>query len=258
MMSEKPENPTECPVCLRVEGALDGSRVFHERLSEDEQAELLSLVQSAILNRNITKTTRGIKMSDEKYVISKASFEEFYDTQNTLVAIIEKMVDRIEKQDAVIMKFGAALSDIIAKDMDNMMEDEYVEEEVEDEEIDGADEGVVEDEEEDEVEAPVEEEVVEEEKPAMPMDAMAFERAQKDAFEAGYKSAFAELQKKNGVPVNTGNFSYPESRARPVPTADAKVAQSVESIEKADLPESEIVMMSPAQLNAWMRERKLL
>jgi hypothetical protein len=270
-MKEVPQSPNECPICQRVEKTLLGDKGLSERLSRSEVDALINKVQSSILNKEIEKDERGIKMSDEKYVISKASFEDFYETQDNLVAIIEKMVDRIEKQDQVIMKFGGALSELIAKAMDPammMQEAPLMEEE---EEVEGdigaieGDEAAVEEDEGaldadlgalDEDEEIVEEEVGAEEA-GLPADGLGEEKdlmgmigkAEQTAFEAGWKAASAEMKKQNGIPVNITEF--PSNGNRPVPTADKVAAGQVQkSISDVDLAK-----MTTAQLNRMLKEQ---
>jgi hypothetical protein len=259
-MSNHPDVPEECPLCKRVEVKILSLPMIAERLSENEIKALIEEIQSAILNKEITKTTRGMKMADDdKYVISKASFEDFYETQETLVSIIEKMVDRIEKQDHVIMKYGAALSDIMSKLPE---EEEYAEEEVEDvedEEEPVADEveGIEEDEEEDAEAVDAEEEPIlegaEEELPVamgkMPMG----KSTERMAFEAGFKAALAEVQK-NGVPVT--KVGEKTAMPRPVSTVDANNAMAANGLAKT-LNDADLAKMSPQQLNTWLKENKL-
>jgi hypothetical protein len=247
--------------------------VLRTRLSETEVATLVKRVQSAILNKEVKKTERGINMADEKYIISKASFEDLYETQGTLVTILEKMVDRIEKQDQVIMKFGAALTEVMSKDFGMPQEmvaapedADVVEEEVpvEEDVLEGEEAELGEAEEElEEGEEDVNEvkEEVEEEKagvapvpgamaPPMMEEKLA---AEKSAFEAGYKAALAEMQKQTGVavtPLEVPNTAAP----RPVvPAANPVVGKNdLDSISEKDLAN-----MTPNQVNTWLRENKL-
>ena len=103
-MEHKPETPEDCPICVRVEKVIQSNPNVSKSLSEDEYAELVNQVKSAIMNKEIKETTRGIQMSEEKYVMNKSSFEDLYDTVATLISINEKMADRIEIQDKTIMK----------------------------------------------------------------------------------------------------------------------------------------------------------
>jgi hypothetical protein len=268
--------------------------VLRTRLSETELAELVQIVQSAILNKEVKKTERGINMADEKYVISKASFEDFYETQDTLVSIMEKMVDRIEKQDQVIMKFGAALTEVMSKGFGNpeemavasqeegleleddgadVMEEEVpmAEGELEEgvpvspqEKLEQAQEELVQAQENvAQAEAEVKGEGVgvegemaggvpvpgQEAGPPMMEEKMA---AEKSAFEAGYKAALAEMQKKTGVEVTP--LEVPTSAgSRPVvPAASPTMVKTLET-----LPEKDLANMTSAQINAWLRENKL-
>jgi hypothetical protein len=228
-------------------------------------------VQSAVLNKEVKKTERGINMADEKYVISKASFEDFYETQGTLVLIMEKMVDRIEKQDQVIMKFGAALTEVLAKGFEDAMEmpvqgmpeDEnsvdFSEENVnvdeeEEEEVEYDEEGnpIVNDESEEEVEGePVDVNPVQTDVP--PMMETDVLKAEKSAFEAGYKAALAEMQKKNGVEITP--LEVPATATtRPVVPAENPVAKTT---TLDTIPEKDLANMTPNQINTWLREHKL-
>jgi hypothetical protein len=271
MMKETPESPRECSICERVEQTLRKDGGLSERLSGDEIEALVQRVQSAILNKSIEKNERGIKMSDEKYVISKASFEDFYETQDNLVSIIEKMVDRIEKQDQVIMKFGGALSELIAKAMDPMMmgeepieeDEDMLEEDVEEfdedeESLEDEDDGLDEDEEiiEDDVEGDeegfnaddlgMEGEMGEEELMGL------IGKAEKAAFEAGWKANAAELKKQGGIPVNMTEI--PSNRNRPVPSAERQVAQGAGQVNKS-FSDAELAKLTPAQLNQMLKEQ---
>lgn len=270
MMKETPESPRECSICERVEQTLRKDGGLTERLSGDEIEALVQRVQSAILNKNIEKSERGIKMSDEKYVISKASFEDFYETQDNLVSIIEKMVDRIEKQDQVIMKFGGALSELIAKAIDPMMgempieeDEDMLEEDVE--EFDEDEESL-----EDDVDALDEdEEIIEDDvegdEEGLPADDLGMEgemgeeelmgligKAEKAAFEAGWKANAAEMKKNNGIPVNMTEI--PSSGNRPVPSAERQVAQGAGQVNKS-FSDAELAKLTPAQLNQMLKEQ---
>lgn len=243
-----PETPRECSICNRVEQALKSCPELKERLSEDEIAAVITTAQNAILKKEDITHKGEIKMSDEKYVISKASFEDFYEIQDNLVSVIEKMVGRIEKQDQVIMKFGAALTELIAKAESGEFpfqdkepvedeEEELVEEEVEDEEAEDED---------DEDEEVADEELSEDE-----LDDL-IGKAQKEAFEAGWKAHSIEMKKQMGITVNP--LEVPASGARPVPTADVQSAQTVGQIKKT-LSDEELAKMSPQQLNSWLKEQ---
>jgi len=256
---------SNCPICIRVEKTVGEHPILKERLSNTELTALINDIQSAVLNnKEVKKTERGINMADEKYVISKASFEDFYETQETLVTIIEKMVDRIELQDQVIMKFGAALTDVMANDpgmaqeMPVDEESDIVEEEVPEEgvseELGEAEEELEEGEEDLE---DVEEEVEEENAGVEPVPGMAPPMmrdnlaVEKSAFEAGYKAAFAEMQKKNGVTVTP--LEVPTSAsARPVLPAGQAMSKTLDG-----LSEQELANMTPVQINTWLRENKL-
>ena len=61
---------------------------------------------------NPTKPIKNVNC--ETYTVDKASFNDFYDTQQTLVDIMEKMADRISTQDEVIEKYGKAMSGLIS------------------------------------------------------------------------------------------------------------------------------------------------
>ena len=256
-----------------------GDEVLRTRLSETELADLVQKIQAAVLNKEVKKTERGINMADEKYVISKASFEDFYETQDTLVSIMEKMVDRIEKQDQIIMKFGAALTEVMAKDygmppempLPVQEEEDVIEEEVpvsaeSAESEEGAEsalgeleeaEGAIAASEEEEEKA---KEEIEEAKsaesglvPGVEQAPMMEEKlaAEKSIFEAGYKAALADLQK-NGV--NVKPLETPATAApRPVvPAPTTVVAKDLDSI-----PEKDLANMTPNQINNWLREHKL-
>jgi hypothetical protein len=262
-MSQVPETPRECSICKRVEQVLGADGALTERLSEHEIAELIKKVQYAILNKEEMKNTGGTNMSDEKYVISKASFEDFYETQDNLVSIIEKMVNRIEKQDQVIMKFGAALSGLLADQMDPEapVEDEgadLVEEDVElGEDSEGGevdvDDEIVDEEvgEEEEEEVPAEDEFAEKGPVEGNLQDM-LGKAQKAAFEAGWKAREAELKKQNGIPVNVSEI--PSGGNRPVPTADVQTAQVAGQVKKS-FTDSELAKMTPTQVNQWLKEQ---
>jgi len=252
-----PETPRECSICNRVEQALKSCPELKERLSEDEIAAVITTAQNAILKKEDITHKGEIKMSDEKYVISKASFEDFYEIQDNLVSVIEKMVGRIEKQDQVIMKFGAALTELIAKAESGEFpfqdkepvedeEEELVEEEVEDEDEDE----VVEDEEAEDKDDE-DEEVADEELSEDELDDL-IGKAQKEAFEAGWKAHSIEMKKQMGITVNP--LEVPASGARPVPTADVQSAQAVGQIKKT-LSDEELAKMSPQQLNLWLKEQ---
>jgi hypothetical protein len=275
VVNEIPSAPEECPICNRVEQTLMTSPILRQRLPETEIVSLVEKVQSAILNKEVKKTERGINMADEKYVISKASFEDFYETQDTLVSIMEKMVDRIEKQDQVIMKFGAALTEVMSKGIgmgEEMMpvdesaglyeEEVPVEEGVlqdEGEELEEVGDDLLEDEEDvNEVKEEVEEEKAGVEPvpgqmmaaPPMMEEKLA---AEKSAFEAGYKAALNEMQKKTGVAVTP--LEVPTSNgARPVvPSASPVVGKT----QLDNLSEKDLANMTPNQINSWLRENKL-
>jgi len=263
-MSGVPETPRECSICNRVEQALMNEKGLKERLSEKEFAELVQKIQYAIHNKNeMNKNIGGTNMSDEKYVISKASFEDFYETQDNIVSIIEKMVNRIEKQDQVIMKFGAALADLLADDSGSedapVDEDEdLIEEDVEmggDEAEPVVDEMVEEDE-------PVGDEVGMDEEEGVPAEGEFADeghgdvdlqnllgKAQKAAFEAGWKAHEAELKKQNGIPVTVSEA--PVGANRPVSTADAAAAGQM----KKTLTDDQLGKMSPQQINQWLKEQ---
>ena len=266
-MKETPESPRECSICKRVEQTIRENEGLSERLSRDEIEALVQGVQSAILNKNIEKSERGIKMSDEKYVISKASFEDFYETQDNLVSIIEKMVDRIEKQDQVIMKFGGALSELIAKAMDPMMGEEPImeDEDMLEEDVESVDEDVesLEDDVEglDEDEEIIEEDV-EGDEAGLPADDLGgsmnedelmgmIGKAEKAAFEAGWKANAAEMKKQGGIPVNMTEI--PLGGARPVPSADKQNAQTVQ-VQKS-FTDAELAKLTPTQLNRMLKEQ---
>lgn len=271
--------------------------VLKERLSDHELADIVKKIQSAVLTKEVTKNERGINMADEKYVISKASFEDFYETQDTLVSIIERMVDRIEKQDNTIVKFGAALAEVIAKydDMSAMVSEpgmDMQEQSVESSDPMGSagesmgsmgsmgEEGV--DPVVQNIEAAqasleqakvaaggavsepsvpggeefLEEGAVQMSKPSgLPVEneMKLGKSTEKAAFEAGYKAALAEVQKKNGVPVAPADFKTTTTPARPVSTNDAQIAQTVEPVRKS-LSEVELAKMSSQQLSAWLKE----
>jgi hypothetical protein len=247
------------------------SPVLRARLPETELAGLVQAVQAAILKKEVKKTERGINMADEKYVISKASFEDFYETQDTLVSIMEKMVDRIEKQDQVIMKFGAALTEVMSKDFgmpqelaqpvpedEDVVEEEVPVEDNAEEELEEAEHDIVSAEEEEEE---AKEEIQEEEAGVTPVPGvehapmMMDEKmaAEKSAFEAGYKAALAEMQKKTGVTVTP--LEKPSTMtSRPVvpETSTGGVAKTLDSISDKELAD-----MTPNQLNTWLRENRL-
>lgn len=264
-MSGVPETPRECSICNRVEQALMNEKGLKERLSEKEFAELVQKIQYAILNKNeMNKNIGGTNMSDEKYVISKASFEDFYETQDNIVSIIEKMVNRIEKQDQVIMKFGAALSELLADDMGEeespVDEDEdLVEEDVEVGGDESAEPVVDEMAEEDE---PVGDEVEFGEEEDVPAEGDVADeghgdidlqnllgKAQKAAFEAGWKAHEAELKKQTGIPVTVSEVAVGANR--PVSTADAASAGQM----KKTLTDEQLGKMSPQQINQWLKEQ---
>jgi hypothetical protein len=274
MVQEIPDTPTECPICQRVENTLKMCPLLRGKLSETELAELVREVQTAILNKEVKKTERGINMADEKYVISKASFEDFYETQDTLVSIMEKMVDRIEKQDQVILKLAGVTTELLAKDFGMpaempVPEADVVEEDVpfEEEEVSELDMAEEEMEESEEEEAEAEEDVedvkekiegevagvepVPEVAPPMMEEKLA---AEKSAFEAGYKAALAEMQKKNGVEVTPLEVPT-KTAARPVVPAATPVAKTVDNLDA--LPAKDLATMTPNQLNTWLREHKL-
>ena len=255
-----PETPRECSICNRVERALKSNPELKERLSEDDIAAVINTAQNAILNKEDITHKGEIKMSDEKYVISKASFEDFYEIQDNLVSVIEKMVGRIEKQDQVIMKFGAALTELIAKaeamefpfqdeePVADEEEEELVEEEVEeDEDVESEDvEGEEAVDEEDDEEAVADDEIGEDE-----LDEL-IGKAQKEAFEAGWKAHSIEMKKQMGIEVKP--LEMENSGARPVPSADVQSAQAVGQIKKT-LSDDDLAKMSPQQLNSWLKEQ---
>jgi hypothetical protein len=276
MDNEIHNSPEECPICNRVGQTLMTDSVLRQRLPETEIVSLVEKIQSVILNKEVKKTKRGINMADEKYVISKASFEDFYETQDTLVSIMEKMVDRIEKQDRVIMKFGAALADVMADEEAGIPQEEEVPfEEGEDlnEELVPEDEETMADEFGEEEETlgaaeedlgnaeedlgEVEEMVGEEEEAGIPVQGQApMMRGsldmEKSAFEAGYKAALVQIQKKDGVPVTP--LEVPANAgARPVvPSANPTVIKTLDN-----LSDKELADMTPSQMNTWLRENKL-
>ena len=289
-MEHKPETPEDCPICVRVEQAIKSNPILSNRLSEDEHAELVNQVKSAIMNKEIKKTTRGIQMSEEKYVMNKSSFEDLYDTVATLISINEKMADRIERQDKTIMKALGIVAehDSVLKSFGEAeeMPMNYAEEEVEpamDEGIEAAvpkyeferDEAgeLVLDEagdpiiKVDETGAPIikeEEEMIEDEVPMgdeMPVDdAMVAPPAdfpakmaamEKKAFEAGFHAGHAELKKQQGVEVKPAEFT--KGVNRPVATADVKTQAAVEDMTKSMPSDKDLANMSTTEVNNWLR-----
>jgi hypothetical protein len=288
----RPSSTNDCPICKRVETVISVDPMLKERLSGNELQSLVQKVQDAILNKDIVKDImndiRGVNMTgnDEKYVITKATFQDFYETQDVLVSIIQKMADRIEKQDQVLMKFGAALSEIIAKDMMGM-EGMYgqpsmpAEPSVPSEESMGED--LIESEEsvpqvENELGEAVEslgeakEDIEESEealsgmeepsipggmasKPEMSPIAMAHDKA---LFEAGWKAHEAEMKKQVGVAIKPAEFK--ESAPRTTATATVQSQQTNQNggtVVQKTLSDEDLGKMSPHDLNQWLKENKL-
>jgi hypothetical protein len=288
-MEHKPETPEDCPICVRVEQAIQSNPILSNRLSEDEHAELVNQVKSAIMNKEIKKTTRGIQMSnEEKYVMNKSSFEDLYDTVATLISINEKMADRIERQDKTIMKALGIVAehDSVLKSFGEAdeMPMNYAEEEVEGEMPGEMGEGMEEAKpqyQKDETGALIldengdpiiieEGEMIEDEVPIggdMPMedDAMTAPPAdfpakmaamEKRAFEAGFHAGHAELKKHTCVEVKPAEFT--KGVNRPVPTADVRTQAVVEDMNKNMPSDKDLANMSTTEVNNWLRatERK--
>ena len=74
-------------------------------------------------------------------------------------------------------------------------------------------------------------------------------KAQKAAFEAGWKAHEAEVKKQAGIPVAVSEV--PVGANRPVSTADAASAGQM----KKTLTDDQLGKMSPQQINQWLKEQ---
>lgn len=237
-MSNHPEIPEQCPICNRVEDRIRNSGLITDKLSENEVDELVETVQASILNKKVSK--RGIEMENEendKYLITKASFEDFYQTQSIITGVLKKMAEEIQNQNMVLKKYGSAIAEIASR----LPDDEYEE----DEEVDEVDVNAPEDEElEDEV---PEDEAVPDEEMAMGEDDM------KKAFEAGYKAALADKSKEAGVPVAKAT-----AKATRVPVSTDEINKATDlnggSIGSDVTSLDSLGKMSPHQLNLLLRD----
>lgn len=243
-----PDDSAECPICQRAGRALRDAPEL-EHLSPKELDTVIRTVQNSILKKNAKGESN---MSDEKYVISKASFEDFYETQDNIVSIIAKIAQRIDMQDQVIMKFGAALSELIADEGDDEEYDDAEEFDIDDDSELVEDEVEVDDDEEDlEDEDDEEDEVSDEDVEEI------IGKAERTAFEAGWKAAEAELRKEQGFPMNVVEASFGNL---PVSRSESSFASSMNEVKKAavfksDLSDEDIAAMTPAQLNAWAKSQ---
>jgi hypothetical protein len=227
-MKEKPTDPAECKICGRVEDKIKSLPIIQEKLSNDEKAYLVHEVQSAVLNKS-----EGKNMAEnDTYIMEKAQFNEFYNTLDTLIKATGANVDRTRGIEDVVMKMVHGFADVVAKvdelaervddlSMPGMEEEEvseYEEEPMEDEESSSSSSSSSssdgeEEEFEEEVEMPEGGEI----------DTKMLEipeNVEKAIFEAGWKAHEAEVLKSNGVPVNQGNYEYPQfNQNRPGATA---------------------------------------
>ena len=272
-MPEKPTTPEDCPICHRIDAAIETLPVITQKLSTDDIAEVKEKLHSAVFDREMKKTLRGNNMAEELYVIEKEAFKEFLETQSILVAIIEKMADRIEVQDEVIRNYGSVLTDAVAKGMDPFAPADGMEPEMEEEEVS---EDMPEDAEEDGFGAGAEPEVPAIKEPSLEGDAIEGdsvegEEGEEDftkpsggelkaiaasAFKAGWDAKEAEAVKKQGLPVqlSQGNFKYPEMKQPVVGRAAVGQAQQLggQGMMK-DLSMEKLAYMTPAQLSAALR-----
>jgi hypothetical protein len=244
--------------------------VLKERLSETEMQDLIQKVQVAIVNKDDTDIKRGLNMSDEKYIIDKATLDEIYDIENVFAQILQKAVDRIEVQDRVIMKMGAAMSELMAKDM---MEEGYggapmdpaVKEPSEGEDLRVESEIAENLDEADEENEEVGDELLESKKElgelegGVPskheMPSMMAMSEQKSAFEAGWKAAQAEMQKKNGVPTTPAEFNTVAPRGATATGVAQQTGQDGGSPMQKNFTDEEMVKLGPTGLIQWMKEQ---
>jgi len=237
-MSNHPEVPEQCPICNRVEERIRCSELITDKLSENEIDELVETVQASILNKKVSK--RGIEMENEendKYLITKASFEDFYQTQSIITGVLKKMAEEIQNQNMVLKKYGSAIAEIASR----LPDDEYEEEEEEDDvDVNASEDEELED------EFP-EDEAVPDEGGAMGEDDM------RKAFEAGYKAALADKSKEAGVPV-----AKAKEKATRVPVSTDEINKATDlnggSIGSDVTSLDSLGKMSPHQLNLLLRD----
>ncbi len=254
-MTNKPDKPEECPICQRIETKVKSLDMLKGKLSDSEIERLITEVQNSVLKKS--DITRGNTMSEEKIVLTKANFDEFYEAQKYILLLVEKMANRMEKHDAILASYGSQLADVMMKAEDFDLEVSGGE--GADDEMGGLGEemctpgckvgGAA--------PAPM--------APMAPdMGAMGATGAglgapgevkqASNAYEAGYKAAQADSVRKNGVPTNPA-FPYPEFGQRTVSAQDAKMAMG--SMEKS-FSMKDLADMKPAELNAELKKRGLL
>jgi hypothetical protein len=110
-MLDKPSTARECAICQRVEARIRDVPAVKRKLTSDEIDELIDSVQGAVLK----KPSNGVTMSNETVILKKAHIDEMYDALHYTLLLVEKMADRMERHDAILVQYGAELADVMAK-----------------------------------------------------------------------------------------------------------------------------------------------
>lgn len=264
-----PDKPSECPICTRVAAKIKSTELLHGKLTENEIEQLITEIQNAVLKKN--DNSRGNKMANDQILINKANFDELYEAQKYLLLLVEKMADKMEKNDQIMTAMGIQLQDVIEKaEAFGMDVDEEAPEEGGEEKNDIVLPGA---------QAPAEPAApVAEPAPVAPLAPAApapagcppcasapvapaapvapeMEIANKSQeFKAGYNVASVDAVKKNGV----SNYNYPEFGAGIRPVSAHDVTQAAGVIEKSMSEKQELGTMKPHELNARLRQMGLL